>query len=212
MIVAGLKGLGKFWLNAKIFCISTETAASCEYLNAPLPTPPNFNFPVRVNVMAALVPAASEVTLPETITVLLLIVISFAVATDWLDVNAMLPAFNVPVPTAMRFLKEVFALIIVIQPETVRVCPELMDMVLLAVCWENVKVAQAALAETVILYLPVRITSSPATGTWLGVQLPAEFQVPVALDVMVVAIAIALSVTISTIVRMQNVYFFMLLT
>jgi len=124
------------------------------------------------------------------------------------DVNAILPAFNMPAPTARRF-RFGAALIIVMAPDTVRVFPEEIFTVLFAVVCENVSDVQAALAVTVTVNPPVMVTSSPATGIWAPLHVVVAFQFPVAAEDTEVAIAVAANKTVSTMTNAQSTIFFM---
>ena len=113
-------------------------------------------------------------------------------------VKAMLPAFKMPAPTDMILI--LFGCRgMVIAPETVRVIPELMVTIVLAVLATSYVIeAHAAVAVTVTVNPPPILTTSPATGnvpalvalTKLTVdQVVLEFQLPIALEKYVVAFA-----------------------
>ena len=102
----------------------------------------------------------------------------------------MLPAFKMPAPTA-RVLAVVEVRGIVIVPETDKVTPELMALVLLSVAESKVIEAHAAFAVTVTVRLPPPMfTISPATGELAAAapvklvvdQVVLTFQLPVALE------------------------------
>jgi hypothetical protein len=102
-------------------------------------------------------------------------------------VNAILPAFKVPDPTAIRF-SPAPDLGIVIAPETVKVIPELIVNEVAVVTVKVIDV-QAAAAVTVTLNPPSIVTASPATGIGAPGAPPevvdhvaVEFQLPLATE------------------------------
>jgi hypothetical protein len=103
---------------------------------------------VLVNIIEGLVlPAVSSVTSPVTVTVPVVIVISCLTLVPE-PVKATVPALKVPAPTASVFKSPVFALGMVMVPETDKVPPEPMLRVLLyAPAWK-LRVAHAELALT----------------------------------------------------------------
>ena len=155
--------------------------------------PPSLKTPEPLKEIVPLVFPAEPATLPETITVPVEIVIECLTAAPPL-VNATLPAFKLPAPTAIVF-KPAPDRGIVIAPDTLRVIP-LFIVREVAVTFVKVIDAQAAFAVTVTLNPPSIVTTSPATG-----KIPAPtagppelsdhvvfvFQLPVALEKYVAA-------------------------
>ncbi len=68
-------------------------------------------------------------------------------------------------------------------PDTLRLIPELSVNVLFDLLAAKVIDAQAAFAETVTLWPPLIITTSPATGTPVPLQVASLFQFPLLRDV-----------------------------
>jgi hypothetical protein len=126
-----------------------------------IPTPA-FRVPAPVKIIEALVPVLSVVISPETVTVPVVIVSWCLTAVPPL-VNAMLPAFKMPAPTAREF--KVAARGMVIAPDTVKVTPELMFRFAVVEAVVKVTEAHAAAAVTVTVKPPSMVTVSPATGT-----------------------------------------------
>jgi hypothetical protein len=124
------------------------------------------------------------------------------------DVNAMLPAFKVPAPTARVLPPEELVLGIVTAPETVKVIPELMLNKVVPLEVVKSTVAHAALAVTVTAVPAPIITASLEVGV-VGfpeplpdrVQVPELLQFPVAEDVKVQADTLAEPRTVMSTVR-----------
>ncbi|MGO8926163.1 MAG: hypothetical protein ACLQU3_04625 [Limisphaerales bacterium] len=130
--------------------------------------PPNCSSPAPVNAIVALPVLLVSVTLPETITVPVEIVIRCLAAPPPFE-NATLAAFKVPAPTAIVFVSPVAAALgMVMAPETVNATPELMLTVVLTELVRNVSEAQVSAVSTVTVVAEVpetMTTASPENGT-----------------------------------------------
>lgn len=158
--------------------------------------PPNFKVPAPVKIIVAL--AEPPTISPETERVPVEIVISCLIEVPPL-VNAILPAFKVPAPTAIKFTP-LLDLGMVIAPATVSVMPVLIVKDVAVV----VKVidAHAASAVTVTLNPPTIDTASaePGIKVPVGAHVLGSLQFPLFMEVKLapfVTIAISINPNVS---------------